>query len=333
VEVARQRGRDALRLSPIGVVPILEGENSAQRQPILIVMHEQQGEDFDTLAELKQFLRSRTSAEAAEHFGITDPSVGEQVTNQWFDDERNYDGRWAILEAEGLEGGRILDMAAGCGTFLLYGLRQGYDVHGIEPEDWKLQYFRNKVRLSGLPLEWRSRIARSFGESLPFGDCSFDLVTSYQTLEHVTDARSSLYEMLRVLKPGGTLYLRAPNYDCFFEPHYRVPFLPRMPRALARPYLRALGKPTSGLDTLTWTTTRGVVRWLKDSPVPVSWSQGAIARARRRFNSLRLPMRSLWRNRVGWMIFRTAAGISRLLEAGMGVGRRERNIDLWIRRL
>jgi len=47
--------------------------------------------------------------------------------------------------------------------------------------------------------------------NLPFEDGSFDIVASYQMLEHVPDPRTALSEMLRVLKPGGTIAIVSPN--------------------------------------------------------------------------------------------------------------------------
>lgn len=285
----------------------------------------------ESLASLKQFLRNQLEQEAREYFGISDESIVEQVTDNWFEDERNYDGRWALLQGRGLARGRILDMAAGCGSFLLYALRQGCDAYGVEPEAWKLAYFGEKVRLSGLPGAWQQRMVRAVGERLPFPDASFDLVTSYQTLEHVEDARTTLYEMLRVLRPGGSLYLRAPDYDSWFEPHYRLPFLPRMDKRLARRYLRALGRPLRGLDTLNWTSTREVIAWLRSAPCGTSWTSQAELRLRRRFDALPLPFRPLWHNRSGWVGLRGLAAAAQGLRRLWELGRRERNIDLWIR--
>jgi SAM-dependent methyltransferase len=137
----------------------------------------------------------------------------------------------------------------------------------VEPEPWKVVYFRRKIAASGYPTAFRGRLVRAVGERLPFADASFDLVTSYQTLEHVRDVAACLEEMLRVVRPGGVVYLRAPDYDSLYEPHYRVPFLPRMNRTLARAYLRLLGRPLAGLAGLQWVTRRQVVGLLRRSPV------------------------------------------------------------------
>jgi SAM-dependent methyltransferase len=45
---------------------------------------------------------------------------------------------------------------------------------------------------------------------LPFADGHFDLVICNHVLEHVTDDRSAMREILRVLKPGGRAVLQVP---------------------------------------------------------------------------------------------------------------------------
>ncbi len=47
--------------------------------------------------------------------------------------------------------------------------------------------------------------------SLPFADAAFDLVVSFETIEHITAQREFLGEVRRVLAPGGLLLLSSPN--------------------------------------------------------------------------------------------------------------------------
>jgi SAM-dependent methyltransferase len=53
------------------------------------------------------------------------------------------------------------------------------------------------------------KLARA--ENLPFDAASFDLVVSYLTLIDIPDFRAALREMVRVLKPGGSLLICEPQ--------------------------------------------------------------------------------------------------------------------------
>lgn len=48
-------------------------------------------------------------------------------------------------------------------------------------------------------------------ERLPFAAGRFDVVTSFQVIEHLADARVYLAEIARILAPGGVLLLSTPN--------------------------------------------------------------------------------------------------------------------------
>ncbi len=46
---------------------------------------------------------------------------------------------------------------------------------------------------------------------LPFADESFEVITSFQFIEHIHPRKEYLKECIRVLKPGGKLYVTTPN--------------------------------------------------------------------------------------------------------------------------
>jgi len=209
-------------------------------------------------------LRARILQQVQGYSGNDDPARITRITNNWFDDRSNYDGRWAVIGARMKDKGRILDMAAGCGTFLLHGLHLDCDVWGVEPEAWKQQYFAKKIAVSGYPAAYRQRLVPGWGEALPFSDAHFNLVTTYQTLEHVLDVQRCLNEMLRVLKSGGVLYIRAPDYSSFFEPHYGLPFWPKMNKTVAALYLKLLGRPLTALRELNWITEKQIVSLIRE---------------------------------------------------------------------
>jgi len=50
------------------------------------------------------------------------------------------------------------------------------------------------------------------GEMLPYANAHFDAVVSMDVIEHLVDPLPWLQDALRVLKPGGLLFLTTPNY-------------------------------------------------------------------------------------------------------------------------
>src|SRR5690606_29394462 len=158
------------------------------------------------------------------YFGTRNDEWLARVADMWLDDKNNSRGRYKDIER--YSGGsvparaRLLDMACGCGTFVFFGLLNGLDVWGIDPQDWKLELNNAKCGVYGYPADWKSRFIKAVGERLPFPDAHFDFVVSYQTLEHVQSVDICISEMARVLKPGGALFLHAPDYRSTFEGHY-----------------------------------------------------------------------------------------------------------------
>lgn len=47
---------------------------------------------------------------------------------------------------------------------------------------------------------------------LNFDDNTFDIVVSFETIEHTTEYKAMLKELLRVTKPNGVLYISTPNF-------------------------------------------------------------------------------------------------------------------------
>lgn len=280
----------------------------------------------------KAFLREMVSQEFQKNFGLCHSDYIDSVTNSWFDDDLDRDGRWGFLEErlgeERLRGGlRILDMASGCATFVLHGLKKGYNVWGIEPEKWKTEFLKMKILEKGYPKQYGERVVRGKGENLPFRNGAFDVVTTYQTLEHVSDVKECLSEMVRVILSGGILDIRAPNYNSFFEPHYRLPFLPRMNRRLAKLYLLLLGRPSRGIDGIKYVTKRKIVALLSSMKTLVEIEDTEEKRYREREEKIRQKLgipKGL----------KAAAGLVNFLyEIGKQMrilGRRENEITLWI---
>lgn len=213
---------------------------------------------------LRLNLRTHLADQREQQFGHVKKRWIEYAEN-YFWDETQQAFRIEDLRRYGFlpQQAKVLDLAAGCGQFLLHALHHAYDCVGVEPEGWKVDFIRQKIRFRGMPLEHLARIVSGVGEQLPFEDNRFDCVTSYQTLEHVQDPQKVIAEMIRVTKPGGGFHLRCPDYRSTFEAHYQLPWLPLMPRPLARIYLKLLGRPTAGLEGIRYVTQPRILGWLR----------------------------------------------------------------------
>lgn len=141
--------------------------------------------------------------------------------------------------------GRVLENGCGVGMYVerLAGL--GSRVTGLE-------YEFERAAQAGARSQ---QIVNAAGESLPFGDSTFDLILSHEVIEHVKDDRQAVREMARTLKPGGRLVLFCPNRGYPFETHglyWRgkyyfgnklfVNYLPRRWRDRLAPHVRAYSK-------------------------------------------------------------------------------------------
>ena len=107
-----------------------------------------------------------------------------------------------LLGGRALEGVSVLDVGCGTGAFTLAALRRGGRTTSI---DIGLELLR-RARSKGAPGPVAGDAA-----ALPFRDGSFNLVISSECIEHTAHPERSVAEMLRVLRPGGTLVLTCPN--------------------------------------------------------------------------------------------------------------------------
>lgn len=97
-------------------------------------------------------------------------------------------------------------------------------------------------------------------ESLPFKDEMFDIVIANHVIEHMPNQARHISEVLRVLKPGGYLYLATPNKYWFTDPHYKMPFISWLPRSISMQYLKLVQKATWNIYPLSSVTIKKMLR-------------------------------------------------------------------------
>lgn len=181
-------------------------------------------------------------------------------------DEARYDEIFCKLREQvgDLQGKQILEVGSGYGMMVVHGhLNHRLDIRGLEPPkrdfEGRHEVARQLLADNGLDL---SLIVCGVGEKIPFPDNSFDIVFSYQVLEHVHDPFEVLRESWRVLKPGGSIHCNAPNYRTFWEGHYNIPWIPGISKRLARLYIRLWGRDPSYVNHLNFLNQPQMQSWL-----------------------------------------------------------------------
>ena len=163
-----------------------------------------------------------------------------------------------------LSGKRLLEVGSGVGLTVAAARKlKGAEAFGIEPGtaeyDGTLKLSHEVLTAAGLD---PAAVRQGVGEAIPFPDDYFDLVYSSNVLEHVNDPPRVIEEIVRVLKPGGCAQIVVPNYGSWWEGHYGVIWLPHLPAAMAKIYIRLLGRDTSFIDTLQLVTRGKLERWV-----------------------------------------------------------------------
>ncbi|NNK65312.1 MAG: class I SAM-dependent methyltransferase [Rhodobacteraceae bacterium] len=101
---------------------------------------------------------------------------------------------------------RVLDCGVGSGNLSIALdsiLTDPVTFHGIDTSAEMLAQARSKMHAAGL----RAHCKQADVLSLPYDDQSFDVVMAAHVLEHLPDPRRALREMVRVLNPGGMVFV------------------------------------------------------------------------------------------------------------------------------
>lgn len=104
-----------------------------------------------------------------------------------------------------LTGKSALDVGCGAGLLCEPLARMGAAVTGVDAAPENVEAAKAHAALSGLSIDY------SAGEIAAQGLATFDVVSSMEVIEHVTDPAAFIAELARHLKPDGLLLLSTPN--------------------------------------------------------------------------------------------------------------------------
>lgn len=104
--------------------------------------------------------------------------------------------------------GKILDIGAGTGDFLVEAKNRGWKVYGIEPD----------VNARNLSLGKGIKLSENTDN---FKSEKFDVITMWHVLEHVYDLKNQIVELEHLLKKNGLLIIAVPNFQSYDAKHYK----------------------------------------------------------------------------------------------------------------
>jgi SAM-dependent methyltransferase len=111
-----------------------------------------------------------------------------------------------VVAAVGVQAGEtLLDVATGSGNAALEAARRGARVTGLDLTPELLSAAERRAAAEGLEVAF----VEADAQALPFGDGSFDRVTSVFGAMFAPDQARAAAELLRVCRPGGTIAVAA----------------------------------------------------------------------------------------------------------------------------
>lgn len=105
---------------------------------------------------------------------------------------------------------KILDVGCGIGYFLEEAKKRGWEVHGTEYTDEAVKICSNK----GIQIEQGVLDPSNYEQG------SFDIITSFEVIEHIYNPQEELTNFHSLLRKGGLVYVTTPNFNSLLR--YRL---------------------------------------------------------------------------------------------------------------
>jgi ubiquinone/menaquinone biosynthesis C-methylase UbiE len=124
----------------------------------------------------------------------------------------------------------VLDVGCGAGSQSRFWLERGHHYWGLDINEPLIQLARRRAEIEQLTASFDVGTATA----LPWADESMDVCLLPELLEHVEDWESCVKEAIRVLRPGGLLYINTSSCLCPVQQEFNLPLYSWYPAPLKR---------------------------------------------------------------------------------------------------
>lgn len=113
-------------------------------------------------------------------------------------------------------GTKVIDVGCGAGRHSFEAYRRGADVIAFDQNAEELADVDTMLQAMGqageAPKSAKAQVVVGDALALPYPDGTFDAVIASEILEHIPDDDDAIAELIRVLRPGGTLAVTVPRW-------------------------------------------------------------------------------------------------------------------------
>ncbi len=163
---------------------------------------------FDNLSEIEVYRCDETGYQFYYPFNLDgDGQFYEELERfEWY----YLDWKWEHTQTKGMlkKGQSVLEVGCGPASFVKRLQQEGFEAVGLELNEHCVK----QAQQQGLDV--RLELVQEHAKNSPE---KYDLVCSFQVLEHIADVQSYIQASLDCLKPGGKLVVCVPNNGAFIK--------------------------------------------------------------------------------------------------------------------
>lgn len=146
-------------------------------------------------------------------------TYGQDYYQSWFEDsqqiiekiKRTNFRHLLTREVGPVKGKRFLDIGCATGFMLLEALNLEAEVFGLDVNEWAVSQARERLPTAGI-------FAGSLADAVSKGDLkpeSFEVIVGTDVIEHISDVKPFLRDVLRLLVVGGDVFFTLPDIESF----------------------------------------------------------------------------------------------------------------------